>query len=210
MAVSRAMGWVVVALAVSGCGTDTVPASVTTGTAVLTYHDPATLFGQLPTYAIVSQLAVVTYVNAVPTYTFVPAPEILGAVERNMAARGFELVARVDPSHPPPTPTQADLSIVVLGYQGTDYLYYPCDFWPWWGYPDAGCSTGWNWVAYRTGTLVMEMGNTSVPPPPGGTIPIVWAGAGYTVLTPGLATNVQNAVDAVDQAFLQSPYLKTP
>jgi hypothetical protein len=210
MAVSRAMGWVVVALAVSACGTDNVPASVTTGTAVLTYHDPATNFGQLPTYAIVSQMAVVTYVNAVPAYTFVPAPEILGAVERNMAARGFQLVARVDPSHPPPTPTQADLSIVVLGYQGTDYLYYPCDFWPWWGYPDAGCSTGWNWVAYRTGTLIMEMGNTSVPPPPGGTIPIVWAGAGYTVLTPGLATNVQNAVDAVDQAFLQSPYLKTP
>jgi len=210
MAVSRTLGWVAAALVVSGCGTDNIPAIVTFGTAVLTYHDPATDFGGLPTYGIVTQMAVVTYVNGAPSYEFVRAPEIIGAVERNMAARGFQLVARIDPANPPPTPPQADLSITVLAYQGTDYVFYPCDFWPWWGYPDAGCSTGWQWVAYRTGTLVIEMGNTSVPPPPGGSIPRAWAGVGYSVLTPASALNAKIAVGAVDQAFVQSPFLVTP
>lgn len=208
MTVVRWLGVLALALAVGACGTDTVPASVSTGTAVLTYHDPATDFAQLPTYGIVTQLAVVAYVNGAPSYTFVPAPEVLAAVERNMAARGFEVVARIDPANPPVVPPAVDLAIVVLGYQGTDYLYYPCDFWPWWGYPGYGCSTYWQWIPYRTGTLVIEMGNTSVPPPDGATIPLAWAGTGFSVLTPEASANVQIAVDAIDQAFAQSPYLR--
>jgi hypothetical protein len=208
MNVFRSLGVVALALAVSGCGTDTIPASVSTGTAVVTYRDATTDFALLPTYGIVTQMAVVTYVGGLRTYTFVPAPEILAAVEGNLAARGFQLLARIDPANPPPVPPAVDLSVVVLGYQGTDYIYYPCDFWPWWGYPGTGCSTYWDWIPYRTGTLVIEMGDTSVPPPDGGTIPIVWAGTGFSVLTPESLINVQIAVGAVDQAFLQSPYLQ--
>ncbi len=207
MAVFRSLGMVALALAVTACGTDAVPPSVTTGVAVLTYHDTATDFSTLPTYGILTKLAVVTYENNQPVYTFVSAPEVLGAIEANMADRGFQLVARIDPENPPITPTPMDLAIVALGYQGTQYTYYPCDFWPWWGYPTYGCDVGWSWIAYRTGTLVIEMANTSALPPSTGNVPLAWAGVGYTVLTPENYTNARKAVEAVNQAFAQSPYL---
>jgi hypothetical protein len=209
MAVSRAMGWVVVALAVSACGNEYVPSTVTSGTAVITYHAPGTDFGALPTYAIVNQMTVVDDTTGTPVYSFQPAPEILGAVERNMNARGYVLVARIDPPHPPLVPVEADLAINVSVFTGTDYAYVPCDYWSWWGIPGYGCDVPWEWVAYRVGTLLVEMGDLAHPQP-GPVIPRLWAGAGYSVLTPDRADNLEIAVGAVDQAFAQSPYLRTP
>jgi hypothetical protein len=209
MAVSRSLGWVALALALSACGNDFVPGVVNTGTAVLTYHAPGTDFGARSTYAIVTQLAVIDDTTGVPVYTFQPAPAIIGAIERNMNARGYVLVARIDPANPPVVPVVADLAINVGVLVGTDYAYVPCDYWSWWGVPGYGCDQPWEWVAYRVGTLLVEMGDLAHPQP-GPVIPRLWAGAGYSVLTPERATNVQIAVRAVDQAFAQSPYLVTP
>lgn len=209
MSVSRTLGWVAVALVVSGCGNDFVPSVVNTGTAVLTYQALDTDFGSFSTYAIVTQIAVIDDTTGVPVYTFQSAPEIIGAVERNMNSRGFVLVARIDPENPPVVPVDADLAINVSVFTGTDYAFVPCDYWPWWGIPGYGCDRPWEWVAYRVGTLLVEIGDLAHPQP-GPVIPRLWAGAGYSVLTPENARNVQIAVGAIDQAFLQSPYLVTP
>ena len=109
------------------------------------------------------------------------------------------------------SPSDADLAINVSVLVGTDYAYVPCDYWTWWGIPSVSCDLPWTWVAYRVGTLLIEMGNLGgrqPGPPP--VVPRVWAGAGYSVLTPANAQNIQIAVGAVDQAFAQSPYLVTP
>jgi len=209
MAVSRTLGWVVVAFALTACGNEYVPTTVNSGTAVITYHAPGTDFGALPSYAIVNKMTVVDDTTGTPAYSFQEAPEILGAVERNMNARGFVLVARIDPEHPPLVPVDADLAINVSVFVGTDYAYVPCDYWSYWGIPGYGCDLPWEWVAYRVGTLLVEMGDLA-PPQPGPVIPRLWAGAGYAVLTPERAKNVEVAVGAVDQAFAQSPYLVTP
>ena len=137
MTVFRWMGVLALALVVSACGNDFVPSVINTGTAVLTYRAPETDFGTFSTYAIVSKMTVVDDTTGVPVYSFQPAPEILGAVERNMAARGYRLVARIDPENPPPVPpSDADLAINVSVLVGTDYAYVPCDYWAWWGVPD--------------------------------------------------------------------------
>ena len=211
MTVFRWLGVLALALVVGACGNDFVPSVINTGTAVLTYRAPGIDFGAFSTYAIVSQMTVVNDTTGVPEYSFQPAPEILGAVERNMAARGYVLVARIDPENPPPVLVDADLAINVSVLVGTDYAYVPCDYWAWWGVPDLSCDRPWEWVAYRVGTLLLEMGNLGgrqPGPPP--VVPRVWAGAGYSVLTPANAQNIQIAVGAVDQAFAQSPYLVTP
>jgi len=199
------------AFVLSACGDTFVPPVVATGTSVITYYVPGTDYGAFPTYAIVSKIIYVDDTTGTPTYTFQDAPEILAAVERNMDARGYRLVARIDPESPPATPPLADLALTVFGFVGTDYAYYPCDYWGWWGYPDYGCDQPWEWVAYRTGLLLIEMGdlvNRQPGPPP--VVPRLWAGAGYSVLTPESAANTSIAVRAVDQAFAQSPYLQTP
>ena len=211
MTVVRSLGALALMLAVSGCGNDFIPSVINTGTAVLTYRAPGTDFGSFSTYAIVSKITVVNDTTGVPEYSFQPAPEILGAIERNMASRGYRLVARIDPENPPANPADADLAMNVSVLVGSDYAYIPCDYWSWWGVPGYTCDQPWEWIAYRVGTLLMEMGNLGgrqPGPPP--VIPRIWAGAGYSVLTPENAQNVQIAVGAVDQAFAQSPYLVTP
>jgi hypothetical protein len=199
------------ALAMSACGDSFVPPVVATSTAVLTYYIPGQDYGAFPTYAIVSKIIYVKDTTGTPEYSFQDAPEILAAVERNMDARGYRLVARIDPSNPPPTPPAADLAMTVEVMTGTNYVFFPCVPWGWWGYPGAGCDFPWQWVAYRTGTLVIEMGNLAgFQAGPPSVIPRLWAGVGYSVLTPENAANTSIAVGAVDQAFAQSPYLLVP
>jgi hypothetical protein len=209
MTVLRSLGLVALALAASGCGNEFPPTTLATDVAVLTYHAPGTDFAAYPTYAIVNKIAVVDDTTGTPVYTFQSNPVVLGAVERNMNERGYVLVARIDPENPPQVPVDADLAMNVVVFIGTDYAYVPCDYWSWWGIPGYGCDLPWEWVPYRVGTLLVEMG-ALLQPQPGPTIPRLWAGAGYSVLTPSNAQNLQIAVAAIDQAFYQSPYLGTP
>jgi hypothetical protein len=196
----------------TGCGTDVIPSEVLRGTAVVTYHAPGTDYGAYRTYALVNKLVVEQESGGSVSYDFVPAPEILGAVQANLSLRGYVKVAEVDPDAPPLTPPVADLAVVAVALQATRYTVYPCDWWDWWSYPGAGCDYPWTWVAYRSGALDVQMFDTtglsggSVPP----SVPMIWSGVGYAVLTPSASANVQLAVDAVDQMFSQSPYLVTP
>lgn len=211
MNVLRRSGLLALALLVGACGNEFPPPVLLNGVAVATYRSPATDFGAFSTYAIVSKVTYVNDTTGVPVYTYEPAPEVLGAIERNMASRGYVLVARVDPENPPTVPPDADLAMNVSVFTGTDYALVPCDYWGFWGYPGYGCDVRWQWIPYRVGTLLMELGNLAgrdPGPPP--VVPRVWAGMGYSVLTPERATNVQTAIAAIDQAFLQSPYLVTP
>jgi hypothetical protein len=198
----------------TACGTDVIPSEVLRGTAVITYHAPGADFGAYRTYALVSKLVVEQEDAGSISYAFVPAPEILGAIQANLSLRGYVKVADVDPDAPPPSPPVADLAVVAIALQATRYTVYPCSWWGWWGYPDVGCDYPWTWVAYRTGTLAVQLFDATALPPPGAPppqpVPMIWSGVGYAVLTPAASANVQIALDAVNQMFSQSPYLLTP
>jgi hypothetical protein len=200
------------ALLAAGCGTDVIPSEVLRGTAVVTYHAPGTDYGAYRTYALVNKLVVEQELGGNISYAFVPAPEILGAIQANLSLRGYVKVAEVDPEAPPPAPPVADLAVVAIALQATRYTVYPCNWWDWWSQPDVGCDYPWTWVAYRTGTLVVQLFDAtglsggSAPP----SVPMIWSGVGYAVLTPAASANAQNAVNAVNRMFEQSPYLVTP
>lgn len=199
------------ALALTACGNDFVPPAVTTGQSVVTYYEPGHDYGAYATYAIVSRVGFVDSSSGTPVYSWQEAPEVLAAVERNMGARGYVLVATVDPTNPPPAPPDADLAITVLGLVSTSYTYYPCDYWNAWGYPSYDCTHPWEWVAYQTGLLLVDMGDLrAIVPGNPPKVPSVWAAGGYSVLTAENSANTSLAVRAIDQAFAQSPYLKTP
>jgi hypothetical protein len=196
--------------AAAACGVDTPSSEVTLGTAVLTYHDPAANFGSYTTYAIVSQLSIYQEITGQPSVIYQPAPEILGAVEANLNARGYVKVASIDPANPTPPPAGTDLAVVVAALQGVSYIFYPCDWWPGWGYPGTGCDLPYEFIPYRTGALLIELGDLKNAAATAPNIRIPWSAVAYAVLTPEAATNTQKAVDAVNQAFEQSPYLHTP
>jgi Domain of unknown function (DUF4136) len=206
----RRAGLAVLALAVAGC-VDDVSSTTITGTSVITYHDPGADFGAYRTYAITSKLAVYEEVSGLPVYTFVPAPAIFAAIEANMNARGYVKVATIDPANPPPVPPDADLALNPVVLRAERSAVYPCDWWSWWSYPGYGCNAPWTWVPYTVGTLLLPLADLRNPPPPGSeaAFDVVWSGAAYAVLPPGGSFSAQAAVDAVNQAFAQSPYLQS-
>ena len=64
-------------------------------------------------------------------------------------------------------------------------------------------------MPYTVGTLLMPLADLRNPPPPGGgaAFDVIWTGAAYAVLPPGTSFTGLAAVEAVNQAFAQSPYL---
>jgi len=121
--------------------------------------------------------------------------QMLSKIRDNMSAYGW---TRVD------DPAEADLVLFPAAWTNTS-VYYWYDYWCWY-YPYY-CGWGWGYPSvssYTTGTLVMTLiadGDDYIEPTR------VWTG-----VINGLLSGSYNATrvnKAIDQAFEQSPYLKT-
>ena len=101
-------------------------------------------------------------------------------------------------------PASADLVLLPAVWTNTT-IYYWYDYWCWY-YPYY-CGWGWGYPSvssYTTGTLVMTLvadGENYIDPSR------VWTGAANGLLSGSYNTTRVNK--AIDQAFEQSPYLKT-
>jgi hypothetical protein len=154
---------------------------------------------------------------------------ILDQIEQNMSNYGYTRVYFEEGAEEP------DIMIAVAAISTTTitvgiwYPYYPgwgwgwgwykksgirdTDYWygGWWGYYPPGW--GWGGVpyysSYTTGTILMEMTNPAdFRVIDNDTVtPIYWAGGVNGVLSSG--SNVNRIKNGIDQAFEQSPYLKT-
>jgi hypothetical protein len=142
--------------------------------------------------------------------TVQPLPSaVVAAIKANMDRLGY--VQLTDPGPLPPLgANRVGIHISVL--KGTRAVYYPgywCDYWYWYY-----CYYDWYYAgSYRTGTVIMEMADLSaaVPPSPdtpGQGVPILWLGAVYGILQ-GAGFDAQRAVDGINRAYDQSPYLDT-
>ena len=122
---------------------------------------------------------------------------ILAEIDKNMTALGWN---KVDVSADP------DLLLAPASWETTTIIYY-YDYWYWWyggyypgwGYPSYGGS-------YSTGTLFMTLIDPTVVGANGNVI-LQWTGAVNGILTGSY--NATRVNDGIDQAFAQSPYLKT-
>lgn len=135
--------------------------------------------------------------------------EILSAVRRNMNTAGYTEL-------PASQTAQADLTVQVAATSQTT-VGFVYDWWYYWGwYPYwPGYAPGWGWgyppvsvaYAYQTGTLLMAILDTKHGDPTTERIPVVWLGAVNGVLTG--SAQLSRITDGIDQAFKQSPYLRT-
>jgi hypothetical protein len=132
--------------------------------------------------------------------------ELVATVKSNMDARGFTFVGQN--SHP-------DIGFKMGLIKTTNVgIYYPG--W-WWGYP----GWGWGWwgyypyypwsVAYviTTGTVIIDMldaKDASLLTPQ---VKVLWTADLSGALGNSESTNVQNGVNAINQAFIQSPAIVT-
>lgn len=183
-------------------------------------------FGSYKTFAIDPEvrLAEVQADNTVEPGTLDPATSaaLVSQVALNMMQRGY---VQVDVSAKPSLGiTLTAISGLVAGtvyggYYGGYYGYY-------WGYP------GWGYYypypipyAYETGTLAIDMIDLGVAEQVvrrdeatvdagtgAGSLPVIWAAAAYKAgvdIEKSTPAGVKNAQNAIDQAFKQSPYLRS-
>lgn len=137
------------------------------------------------------------------------AQTILNAFAQNMEKRGYQ----------PTTRETAQLGLQVSYVRST---YFLTDFgqpeW-WWGYPGYWDTPYWgNWGAgwyypysvtysYTTGSYLAELVNLSAPQGQNAKLPVMWTCYLSGLLSNSTQTNVNLAVEGVNQAFTQSAYL---
>ena len=141
---------------------------------------------------------------------------ILGEVAENMALYGYQRIAELDPENPP------DLYVFTqaLAVKNTTISYVPG--YPWYGgyYPGwggywpgyGGYYPGWGGAAvassYPTGTILIEMGDAKNLDEVNKIINMVWTAGVDGLLRSSSASNQQFVSQSIEQAFIQSPYLK--
>ena len=124
------------------------------------------------------------------------AQPILQKIDENMANYGWTLVNVND---------NPDVLLEPAGISSTTYFY---SYWYDWWYG------GWGWYyppyytisSYTTGSMIIVIADPNIDSPINNS-PAAWIAAANGLLTD--SGNVGRALDGIDQAFRQSPYLKT-
>jgi hypothetical protein len=177
---------------------------------VLTHHNDAYDFGTKTTYSMPDRIVKITgNLQEGDAPSFIPdgtAALILGQIEENMTALGYERVSLASGG--------ADLLLLPASWETTTITYW-YDYWGWWY---GGYYPGWGWggyypyyppvsvTAYTTGTLMMNLIDKTEVGANGNPV-TQWSG-----IINGVLTNSYDATrinDAIDKAFAISPYLKT-
>jgi hypothetical protein len=129
---------------------------------------------------------------------YVKAPynkQIIDEIESNMTELGWERVY---------DPNTADVSLLPAVWTNTTVVYW-YDYWCWYDYYYCGWGYYYPYyTSYTTGTLVIGMiasGSDYVEPTS------VWTAAANGVMSG--SSSISRALNCIDQAFKQSPYLDT-
>lgn len=198
----------VAVFAFAACEKDPDMGKVDSQYLVYTNYDKQADFNKFSTYYLPDSILIIGN-SAKPEYwKGAEAADILNAYSQNLEARGFMPAADKE---------SADLGVQVSYVMST---YYFTDYgqpeW-WWGYPGywgSGYWGDWNgWYypyavnySYSTNSFITELLDLTVAEGAGKKLPVVW-----TSYMSGLAysssVNKTLAVNGVNQAFKQSPYL---
>jgi hypothetical protein len=176
---------------------------------VITNRDPNVNFGNYKTYYISDT---VTYISNTPGADSIlvgaGATQMVAAVKTNMSARGYTFAPR-SPS------IDLGLRLTAIKQLNAGVVYPPGWWWGYWGYPGYcywGCYPPYYpypiTYAYNVGDAILEI------------IDIKNAGANHNlsriwtmeaggVLSSVSQTNLDLTVSAINQAFVQSPYIQS-
>lgn len=134
------------------------------------------------------------------------ATTMLNRIKQNLNANGWQEVDK-----------NANPDVIVLVVSMTQlnlFYYYDWGYWGWW-YPTWGYGWGWYYpyyppyvTSYRSGTILMQMVDSKAATPAGENVPVLWSGV-VNGLAEGSTTSINSRIQTtIDQAFVQSPYLK--
>ena len=166
--------------------------------AVITQYDTKVDFNTYKTYSITSYIMKVTDKDTIPI-TDQTAVAVLAEIDKNMQARGFvKSAAAVKP----------DLGIEVFYFENTTVYTYYYDYWGY--YPYGGYYYPYYpvyYASYTTGLASIQLMDLKNVDPVKQLIYCRW-NAGIRGLLTGTHTT-SDITARVDQAFIQTPQLKT-
>ena len=167
---------------------------------VYTNYDKNANFTAFETYYLPDSILIIGDKKEAEYWSDENAQKIIATYAANMNSRGY---ARTDNKE------EADLGLQVSYVKSTYFVTnYGQPQW-WWGYPGYWDIPFWgNWgdwyypysvtYSYSTGSFVTELLK----------LPILWTAYMSGLLSGSTSVNVNLAIEAVDQAFAQSAYLK--
>lgn len=170
--------------------------------AIFTQYDTKAEFDTYKTYSVSPTIMKVTSIDTTALADNVAAP-ILAQIKQNMNARGFQEIANPGVTNLP------DLGIQVVYYQNT-YVYAYYDYY--WGYP----YYDWGWYypyypvyysSYTAGTASIELVDLKNVDPQDPKLYLRWNAYIRGLVTGDHTTG--EITGAIDQAFIQTPKLKT-
>ena len=197
-------------LAFTSCEKDADTDKLDNNFVVYTNYDKNASFSAFNTYYLPDSILIIGDKKEAEYWNDENAQLIISTYAANMANRGY---VRTDNKE------EADLGLQVSYVKSTYFVTnYGQPQW-WWGYPGYWDTPYWgNWgdwyypyavtYTYSTGSFVTEMLNLDAPQGLNAQLPVLWTAYMSGLLSGSTSVNVNRAIEAVNQAFTQSVYLK--
>lgn len=202
---------VLLAVAVVSCQKEPSTSGLYEDYLVYTDYDRTADFADLKTFYLPDSILVIGNAGKTEYWKDADAQRIIGTVADLMESRNF---VRTDDKETAETGLQLSYVERVTYYTGYDNPYW------WWYYPYYwtpgywGDWYGWYYpyqvyYGYTAGSMLIEMINLTAAQGSDRKLPVVWDSFIGGLLTSSREVNLQRTVDALQQAFAQSPYLVT-
>lgn len=177
---------------------------------VYTNYDKNASFSSFSTYYLPDSILIIGDKKEAEYWNDENAQKIISTYVTNMSNRGYIRT---------PIKEEADLGLQVSYVKSTYFVTnYGQPQW-WWGYPGYWGVPYWgNWgdwyypyaitYSYSTGSFVAELLNLDAPQGQNAQLPILWTAYMSGLLSGSTSVNVNLSIEAVNQAFTQSAYLR--
>ena len=207
----RYFAFALIAVAFCACQKEPSTSDLHRDYLVYTAHDTDTDFAAIDTYYVPDSILVIGNSDKTEYWKDADAQEIIGTVADLMESRNF---VRTDDKETAQTGLQISYVERVTYFVGYDYPYW------WWYYPYYwapgywGDWLGWHYpyqvyYGYTAGSMLIEMVDLTADRQSNRKLPVIWDSFIGGLLTSSHKVNMQRTLDAVNQAFMQSPYLET-
>lgn len=172
---------------------------------VYTNYDAGTDFKSINTFYVIDSILIIGNGEKTTYWNNANSEKIVNAFTSKLAMAGYDAVDNVD---------DAD-AVLQLSYINNTYYFTSFGPGPWWNsYPGYWNWGGWGWYypysfsySYSTGSIIGELVDTNAPTPLNDKLTVVW-NAYICGLLNGNNLSLSRTMEAIDQAFEQSPYLK--
>ena len=172
---------------------------------VYTNYDTDTDFKSINSFYVIDSILIIDNSEKSTYWNNSNSQKIVNAFEAQLATAGYEPAESIE---------EAD-AVLQLSYINNTYYFTSYSQGPWWNsYPGYWNWGNWGWYypysfsySYSTGSIIGELVNTNAPTPLDDKLTVVW-NTYICGLLNGNNLSMSRTMEAISQAFNQSPYLK--